>query len=120
MKRYIIILLTSLFLIQISAQEKRGINAELTVLNVDAITDAELDTIDVRKKLVINDYSMIGIQYGAGLSQVSWNPSQKQDMVFVPYNIGITYTHYGKMFGYMLYTSQHGSLILQEWHETES
>ena len=103
MKRYIIILLTILFLTQLSAQEKNGINAEITVLNVDAITDAELDTIDVRKKLIINDYSMIGIQYGAGLSQVSWNPSQKQDMVFVPYNVGITYTHYGKMFGYMPY-----------------
>ena len=103
MKRYIIILFTTLFLTQLSAQENKGINAEITVLNVDAITDAELDTIDVRKKLVINDYSMIGVQYGAGLSQVSWNPSQKQDMVFVPYNIGITYTHYGKMFGYMPY-----------------
>ena len=103
MKRYIIILLTILFLTQLSAQEKNGINAEITVLNVDAITEAELDTIDVRKKLIINDYSMIGIQYGAGLSQVSWNPSQKQDMVFVPYNVGITYTHYGKMFGYMPY-----------------
>ena len=103
MKRYIIILLTTLFLTQLSAQENKGINAEITVLDVDAITDAELDTIDVRKKLVINDYSMIGVQYGAGLSQVSWNPSQKQDMVFVPYNIGITYTHYGKMFGYMPY-----------------
>ena len=103
MKRYIIILFTTLFLTQLSAQENKGINAEITVLDVDASTDAELDTIDVRKKLVINDYSMIGVQYGAGLSQVSWNPSQKQDMVFVPYNIGITYTHYGKMFGYMPY-----------------
>lgn len=103
MKRYIIILFTTLFLTQLSAQENKGINAEITVLDVDDITDAELDTIDVRKKLVINDYSMIGVQYGAGLSQVSWNPSQKQDMVVVPYNIGITYTHYGKMFGYMPY-----------------
>ena len=103
MKRYIIILLTALFLTQLSAQERKSIDAEMAILNVDAITDAELDSIDVRKKLVINDYSMIGVQYGVGLSQVSWNPSQKQDMVFVPYNLGITYTHYGKMFGYMPY-----------------
>ena len=103
MKRYIIILLTALFLTQLSAQERKSIDAEMAILNVDAITDAELDSIDVRKKLVINDYSMIGVQYGVGLSQVSWNPSQKQDMVFVPYNVGITYTHYGKMFGYMPY-----------------
>ena len=103
MKRYIIILLTALFLTQLSAQERKSIDAEMAILNVNAITDAELDSIDVRKKLVINDYSMIGVQYGVGLSQVSWNPSQKQDMVFVPYNLGITYTHYGKMFGYMPY-----------------
>ena len=103
MKRYIIILLTALFLTQLSAQERKSIDAEMAILNVDAITDAELDSIDVRKKLIINDYSMIGVQYGVGLSQVSWNPSQKQDMVFVPYNVGITYTHYGKMFGYMPY-----------------
>ena len=53
---------------------------EILVLDVDSITDEQLDTIDVKKKLVVNDYSMIGIQYGAGLSQVMWNPSQKQDM----------------------------------------
>ena len=46
---------------------------------------------------------MVGIQYGAGLSQVMWNPAQKQDMLFLPVNFGVTYTRYGKMFGYMPY-----------------
>ena len=76
---------------------------EMIVLDVDSITDEQLDTINVRKKLFINDYSMIGIQYGAGLSQVMWNPSQKQDMLFSPINAGITFTTYQKMFGYMPY-----------------
>ena len=76
---------------------------EMIVLDVDSITDEQLDTINVRKKLFINDYSMIGIQYGAGLSQVMWNPSQKQDMLFSPINVGITFTTYQKMFGYMPY-----------------
>lgn len=74
---------------------------EMIVLDVDSITDEQLDTIDVKKKLFINDYSMLGIQYGAGLSQVMWNPSQKQDFLFSPVNVGVTFTTYQKMFGYM-------------------
>ena len=65
------------------------------------IPDEILDTMTISKKTFINDYSLIGLQYGVGLSQVMWNPSQKQDMVIMPYNIGVTYTRYGKMFGYM-------------------
>ena len=70
---------------------------------VSEIPDVVLDTITVSKKTFINDYSMIGFQYGAGLSQVMWNPTQEQEMLFMPYNVGITYTRYGKMFGYMPY-----------------
>lgn len=81
---------------KVQAEQKFDIEAEL-------ITDEALDTIDVKKKLFINDYSMIGLQYGVGLSQVMWNPSQKQEMVLMPYNVGITFTRYGKMFGYMPY-----------------
>lgn len=76
---------------------------EMYLADVDALTDAQLDTINIKKKLVINDYDMLGIQYGMGLSRVMWNPSQKQDMVFTPLNFGVTYTKYGKMFGYMPY-----------------
>ena len=73
------------------------------VLDVDAISDIQLDTINVKKKLVLNDYTMMGVQYGVGLSRVMWNPTQKQDMVFVPMNVGVTVTTYAKMFGYMPY-----------------
>ena len=91
---------------------------DFAVLDVNSITDLQLDTIDVKKKLVINDYSMIGVQYGAGLSRVMWNPSQKQDMVFVPVNFGITYTRYGKMFGYMPYFGfQTGLFYAQEGYQ---
>jgi hypothetical protein len=71
--------------------------------SISFISDDVLDTINVKKKTVINDYSLIGIQYGAGLSQVMWNPTRKQQMLFLPHNVGITYTRYGKMFGYMPY-----------------
>lgn len=90
----------------------------LIISEVSSLTDEQLDTINVKKKLVINDYSMLGIQYGAGLSRVMWNPSQKQDMVFVPVNVGITYTKYGKMFGYMPYFGfQMGLFYAQEGYQ---
>jgi len=85
-----------------------------------AQTDEALDTIIIRKKIPINDYSMVGVQYGVGLSQVVWNPSQKQDMVFIPYNIGVTFTRYGKMFGYMPYFGfQAGLFYTQEGYQFE-
>lgn len=84
----------------------------------DLLTDAQLDTIDVKKKLVINDYTMIGVQYGVGLSQVMWNPKQKQDMLFVPVNIGVTVTTYAKMFGYMPYFGfQTGVIYAREGYQ---
>lgn len=79
------------------------VSDELLLKDVQALTDEQLDTINVKKKLVINDYTMVGVQYGAGLSQVMWNPSQKQEMVFTPLNFGVTFTKYQKMFGYMPY-----------------
>ena len=76
---------------------------EYTLADIQAMSNAQLDTINVKKKLNINDYTMFGIQYGAGLSQVMWNPTQKQEMVFTPVNFGVTFTKYQKMFGYMPY-----------------
>ena len=69
----------------------------------DTLTNEFLDTVSVKKKLKLNDYSLIGVQYGATLSQVMWNPTQKQNMLLLPVNFGVTYTLYGKMFGYMPY-----------------
>jgi hypothetical protein len=70
-------------------------------LTVEEYTNEFLDTLNVRKNLVINDYSMFGVTYGVNLSRVTWNPRQNQDLLVIPMNIGISYTKYGKMFGYM-------------------
>jgi len=70
-------------------------------LTVEQYSDEFLDSLNVKKDLKINDYSMFGISYGANLSKVMWNPAQKQESVIIPMNIGISYTKYGKMFGYM-------------------
>ncbi|MBR2856958.1 MAG: PorT family protein [Bacteroidales bacterium] len=143
MKKTIIIILTLLMNLGLSAQEKKlasdvpskidapkpvkvrkmkGAEDKVTAKMVmeDTLTNEYLDTLNLKRKLDINDYSMIGVHYGVGLSQVMWNPSQKQDMVFMPYNIGVTYTKYGKMFGYMPYFGfQAGILYTQEGYQFE-
>ena len=118
MRRIAIIFITILYSTIAFSQSK--VSDEFIVMDVDAITDEQLDTIDVKKKLVINDYTMIGVQYGVGLSQVMWNPSQKQDMVFVPLNFGVTVTTYGKMFGYMpFFGFQAGLFYAREGYQFE-
>lgn len=66
-------------------------------------SDEYLDTVSVKKRGKINDYSMIGAQFGMGIGEVLWNPSNKQKFRFSPYNVGVMFTRYGKMFGYMSY-----------------
>ena len=97
MRKFIAITLLFTSLIGLNAQSEllpKGLTA-------DTYTNEFLDSLDVKKKLEINDYSMFGISYGVNLSQVTWNPAQNQDMLLIPMNIGISYTKYGKMFGYM-------------------
>jgi len=75
-----------------------------TLLTVENVwTDEFLDTVQVAKATNINDYSMIGFQYGVTMSQVMFNPTKKQERLFTPGNIGIMFTHYEKMFGLMPY-----------------
>lgn len=103
MRRFLALYLFLVLGIAANAQEKIGLDDITSLEQVAAIKDTELDDIDVKKKLIINDYSMVGVQYGAGVSRVNWNPRIEQDLVFVPVNFGVTYTRYGKMFGYMPY-----------------
>ena len=89
-------------------------------LTAQQYSNEYLDTLNMKKVLSINDYSMIGITYGMNLSRVLWNPSRKQNMLLMPYNIGVTYTKYGKMFGYMPYFGfQIGVNYTQEGYEFE-
>ena len=99
---YILLALILIPTMSLQAREKKKQNLIIETV-VDSIPDIVLDTINVNKKTFINDYSMIGVQYGAGLRQVMWNPSQRQEMILMPYNFGVTFTRYGKMFGYMPY-----------------
>lgn len=126
MKKFYIILLL-LLPFSLIGQDGKGKNvaekADTTVLTLEEIaslTDEYLDTISVKKKLKLNDYSMVGVQYGVSLSQMVWNPSQSQKMLFVPVNVGLTYTLYGKMFGYMPYFGfQTGIFYAREGYQFE-
>ena len=76
----------------------------LSGISVDSLPDEIVDSYDLKKKKPINDYSMIGFQYGVGMSRTLLNPEfAKQDFIFTPLNVGVMYTRYGKMFGYMPY-----------------
>lgn len=120
MKKFITIAFVALFSGTISAQTliRDSVRVEMpdTVSSVLPLKDSSftitrdfeysdefLDTVKIRKKLIINDYSMIGVQYGVALSQVMFNPTKKQGMLMNPVNVGVIYTRYGKMFGYMPY-----------------
>lgn len=94
--------------------------AEKKISLVEKYTDEYLDTVVIKKKLKLNDYSLVGVQYGATLSQMMWNPSQNQKMLLLPVNFGVTYTLYGKMFGYMPYFGfQTGLFYGKEGYEFE-
>ena len=123
MKRLTIILLISLLLPFSNTygrvKQKDTLNVEIAF--TDTLTNEFLDTVKIERKLKLNDYSMIGIQGGIGLSQVMWNPKYKQDMLIMPVNFGIMYTKYGKMFGYMPYFGfQIGLMYAQEGYQFKS
>lgn len=85
----------------------------------DTLTNEYLDTLNVRKALVVNDYSLIGVQYGVGLSQVMWNPPQEQSYLFVPVNFGVTYTKYGQMFAMPFFAFKAGLFYAKEGYQFE-
>mgnify|MGYP002511652033 FL=1 len=123
MKRITIILtvLFGLSCIMTDARERAKDTLNVEIAISDTLTDEFLDSYEIKKKLVLNDYSMIGIQGGVGLSQVMWNPKYRQDMILMPVNFGILYTKYGKMFGYMPYFGfQIGLMYAQEGYQFKS
>ena len=105
MKKFTIILSVLLVLscVVTNARERKKDTLNVEIAFTDTLTNEFLDSLEIQKKLVLNDYSMIGIQAGVGLSQVMWNPKFKQEMIFMPVNFGFLYTKYGRMFGYMPY-----------------
>ena len=120
MKRLTIILSILLLLpcTLIDARERKKDTLNVEIAFTDTLTNEFLDTVKIDKKLKLNDYSMVGIQGGVVLSQVMWNPKYKQEMILLPINFGVTYTKYGKMFGYMPYFGfEIGLMYTQEGYQ---
>ena len=74
-----------------------------SVITPMTYSDAYLDTVKVNRVFEVNDYSLIGVEYGVSFNRMSFNPPYTQSTFFVPGTFGIFYTRYGKMFGYMPY-----------------
>lgn len=118
MKRLLTILIFTLSVCGLSAQDALKHDILKNIEYDNQPTDEYLDTLELKKSKDINDYSMIGVHYGVGLSRVMFNPTQKQDMLLMPYNVGVTFTKYGKMFGYMpFFGFQTGILFTQEGYQ---
>ena len=119
MKKLLSIVIFLTAFLSLNAQDKK-VKTIGNITITETLTDEYLDTVTLKKQLKLNDYTMVGFQYGAALSRVMWNPSQKQKMVFVPVNVGFTYTRYGKMFGYMPYFGfQAGVFYTREGYQFE-
>lgn len=73
-----------------------------------------IDTTFVKKYKVINDYSMIGVQYGVNMATAMYNPSRSMKMQIRPIDISILYTRYCRMFGYMPYFGFQGGITYTE------
>lgn len=63
-----------------------------------------LDTVNIKRVVNINDYHMIGINYGGTFSTVFFNPTKMgSDFKFNPNYFSVMFTHYEKMFNYIPY-----------------
>lgn len=66
------------------------------------LSDIFLDTVQVYRNSTINDYTMIGVNYGMTFSNTDFNPSKHHRLwVRTPNYASVMYTRYGKMFGYI-------------------
>lgn len=66
-------------------------------------TDEYLDTVKINNIFKLNDYLMVGVEYGVSFVRQQFVPKFSQETMMVPGHYGITLTKYSKMFGYMPY-----------------
>jgi len=58
-----------------------------------------LDTVNIAKKSKINDYSLLGVDYGVTMSGFTFNPTKSgARKMFMPNYFALMYTHYEKLF----------------------
>lgn len=100
LKRIIAIVLALTVGLASAAMEKTD---SLSLPKAIEYTDEYLDSVSLKKKFIVNDYSLIGVEYGATANMMSFNPPRNSTYFITPNTIGVFYTRYGKMFGYLPY-----------------
>jgi len=99
MRKIIAIALMCILPIAAGAVEKR----DTIDVSIDELlmTDSYLDTVNVKRKFELNNYTMVGVQYGVGINKMSFSPEKRQSQLITPKHFGIVLTTYGKLFGFM-------------------
>ena len=122
MKKLFLSLLLILTVLPALSQEKPKrslfpVKRHPKVEKVSKYPDSYLDTVNLSRKLLLNDYAMIGVEYGVSRNSMIFTPRFMQQPVFFPEYFGITYTHYGQLVGLPVVGLQIGAFYGHEGYE---
>lgn len=102
--RLILFILAALICSSLAAESGKPHKPRKDTVSVVSKYPVELlDSIEVKKKFLLNDYSTIGVEYGVSRNQMSFNPVFRQKNFICPDYYGVTFTRYGKMVGFLPY-----------------
>lgn len=120
-RKTVILILLSLCLVQSAFAWKPKLRfkprEKAVTESVSLYPDEYLDTVNVDNRLVLNDYPMIGFEYGVSRNSQLFTPAFRQNPVFFPEYFGITYTQYGKLIGSPFVGFQIGAFYGHEGYE---
>ena len=86
----------------LAASAQKDLKERLARIDTMEFSDEFLDTVQIKKSSKINDYFLIGVNYGVSFSQMDFNPSKhNRSWVFNPNTFSVMITHHEKMFGYI-------------------
>lgn len=93
-----------LLLLPLTLSARDTLKVKRTHLQKDTVvfSDEYLDTVHVSKLRTINNYSMIGVNYGVTMANFTYSPTKSYgDFVICPNYYSVMFTHYEKLFGYI-------------------
>lgn len=100
MKRTVALILFILACQMLSASDRDSLSVRRKALKDTLEFSSEfLDTVTIRSSKTINDYSLLGVNYGVTFSTTSFNPRKhERGFVIKPNYVSVTYTHFSKLF----------------------
>ncbi|MGN0202608.1 MAG: outer membrane beta-barrel protein [Candidatus Cryptobacteroides sp.] len=93
----------TLALCPLDAQDSLKVSKRREKASAGDFSPEYLDTVQLKKVFILNDYSTIGVEYGAAANMTLFTPTKKQSYLLSPSTVGVYYTRYCKMFGYLPY-----------------